>query len=64
MKNKITREDVNKILPQILERISSAFQWSLQSLDDEEKTILSMIASDSSLKDVRGEHIQNLENQQ
>lgn len=62
--DRISVEDVNKIVPEIFERFSTVFQDSLHQLDDKERAILSMITSSKSLQDVRKKDIQKLENRQ
>jgi tetratricopeptide (TPR) repeat protein len=63
-KETIDVEDVNKIIPEIFERLSNAFQWSLHQLGDKERTILATIASGEPLKDAHKQDIRDLENRQ
>ena len=63
-KDRIGVKDVNKIVSEIFERLSTAFQYSLNQLDDKERAILSMVTSGKPLKDARKQDIRNLENKQ
>jgi len=63
-KNGITAKDVNKVVPEIFERFSVAFQYNLEQLDDKERAILSIIASGKPLKDARKQDIRDLETRQ
>jgi len=63
-KNRISAKDVNKVVPEIFERLSVAFQYNLQQLDDTERAILSMMSRGKPLKDAHKQDIRDLETRQ
>lgn len=63
-KNKVCLEDVDKLLPDLLERLSTSLHYTLHPLNEAEREVLSMIVNGESLKDVRKQSIRDLENKQ
>ena len=64
MKYTITVADVNRIIPQTLERHLFFFKYNLDQLDDTQKAILAVIAKGEPLSNPRKRDIQELENRQ
>lgn len=64
MKNRISLNDVNKIIPEILEKFSFIFKGNISQLNAYEKSILLLIMKGNSLKDIRKQSVLDLENKQ